>query len=151
VYSVRALRTIYRYWTAVLFLAVLVEIGAAGYGAFNAKDKSDPGPLSKHQFTNGFDFHNGFGYFIFLATVVLLLLALGARLGKRRVLMVLAAPLLLIVQILLARAGETHPIAGIFHPLNALLIFAVTGSLAHEAWWGTRRPAAAGAPTTPNA
>ena len=142
----QAVRTTYRYWTAILFLAVLVQIGAAGYGAFNAADKADPGPLSDKQFTSGFDFHNGFGYIIFLGTVVLLLLALGARLGKRRVLMTLGAPLLLIVQILLAWGGEGQAVVGIFHPLNAFLIAAFTGRLAYESWWGTRRPAAARVP-----
>jgi hypothetical protein len=143
---VQALRTIYRYWTALLVLAVLVQIGSAGYGAFNAADKSDPGPLSEDQFSSGFDFHNGFGYIIFLGTLVLLLLALSARLGRRRVLMNLWAPILLIVQILLAWAGEDHPVVGIFHPLVAFLILGLTGRLAFEAWWGTRRPPSETAP-----
>jgi hypothetical protein len=77
---VEALRTIYRYWTALLFLAVLVQIGAAGYGAFNA------------------------------------------------------APVLVAIQIVLAWAGEDHPVVGIFHPLVALLIAGLTGSLAFAAW-----------------
>lgn len=133
----QALRTIYRYWSALLFLAVLVQIGAAGYGAFHAADKADPGPLSEDSFSSGFDVHNGLGYTIFLGTLVLLLLALGARLGRRRILMTLMAPVLLIVQILLAWGGEAVPAIGIFHPLNAFLIAGLTGRLAYEAWWGT--------------
>lgn len=142
----QALRTIYRYWSALLFLAVLVQIGAAGYGAFYAADKADPGPLSEDSFSSGFDVHNGFGYAIFLGTLVLLLLALGARLGRRRILMTLMAPVLLIVQILLAWGGEAVPAIGVFHPLNAFLIAGLTGRLAYEAWWGTpsaARPASA--------
>ena len=142
----QALRTIYRYWSALLFLAVLVQIGAAGYGAFYAADKADPGPLSEDSFSSGFDVHNGFGYAIFLASIVLLLLALGARLGRRRVLMTLMAPVLLIVQILLAWGGEAVAAIGIFHPLNAFLIAGLTGRLAYEAWWGTRTPAVEAAP-----
>jgi len=137
---VQALRTIHRYWAGLLFLAVVVQIGSAGYGAFNAADKSDPGPLSEHQFSNGFDFHNGFGYLIFLASIVLFLLALGARLGKRRVIMNLVAPLLVIVQIVLAWGGESAAWVGIFHALVAFLILGLTGRIAFEAWWGTRRP-----------
>jgi hypothetical protein len=136
---VQALRTIYRYWIALIFLAVLVQIGAAGYGAFYAADKADPGPVTKHQFEHGFSLHSGLGYFIFLGTIVLFLLALGARLGKRRVLLNLAVPVLLIVQILLAWFGSETPAIGVLHPLNALLIAGLTGSLAHQAWWGTRR------------
>ena len=130
----QALRTIYRYWTALLLLAVLVQIGAAGYGAFNAAEKVDPGPLREDSFDDGFDFHNGFGYIIFLGSLILLLLALGGRLGKQRVLQALAAPVLVAIQIVLAWAGEDHPVVGIFHPLVALLIAGLTGSLAFAAW-----------------
>jgi hypothetical protein len=131
---VSVLRTIYRYWVTVLFVAVIVQIGSAGYGAFYAADKSDPGPLREKTFSHGFDFHNGFGYIIFLGAVILFLLALAARLGKRRVFLTLVAPLLVVIQILLAWAGEDHPVVGIFHPLNAFLIAGFLGSLAFAAW-----------------
>jgi hypothetical protein len=142
---VGALRTIHRYWALLLALAVLVQIGSSGYGAFNAADKSDPGPLSEHQFSKGFDFHDGFGYLIFIGTLVLLLLALGARLGGRRVGMSVALVLLLIVQILLAWGGEGHAWIGIFHPIVAFLILGLIGRISFESWWGTRRPPTAAA------
>ncbi len=126
----QALRTIYRYWVALLFAAVLVQIGASGYGAFNAADKSDPGPLAKNAFDDGFNFHNGFGYIIFLGAVILCLIAFGARLGKQRVLQTLGLLVLVVIQILLAWGGEGHPIVGIFHPLVAFLIAGLVGSLA---------------------
>jgi hypothetical protein len=140
---VQALRTAHRYWALLLSIAVLVQIGAAGYGAFNAADKSDPGPLSEHQFSNGFDFHDGFGYFIFLGAVVLLLLALGSRLGRRRAGMAVVLVLLVAVQIVLAWAGETSAWIGIFHPIVAFLILGLAGRITFESWWGTRRPAPA--------
>jgi hypothetical protein len=140
---VQALRTAHRYLALLLAIAVLVQIGSSGYGAFNAADKSDPGPLSEHQFSTGFDFHNGFGYVIFLGAIVLLLLAMGARLGRRRVGMSVVLVLLLVVQILLAWAGETHAWVGIFHPLNAFLILGLAGRITFEAWWGARHPRAA--------
>jgi Family of unknown function (DUF6220) len=142
---VQALRTVHRYWALLLAIAVLVQIGTAGYGAFNAADKSDPGPLSEHQFSDGFDFHNGFGYFIFLGAIVLLLLALGARLGRRRVGMSAVLVLLLAVQIVLAWAGESSAWIGIFHPINAFLILGLSGRILFESWWGTRRSASAAA------
>jgi hypothetical protein len=140
---VQALRTIYRFWTALVFLGFLVQIGAAGYGAFYAADKSDPGPLTDHQFSHGFNFHDGFGYVIFLGTVVLLLLALGARIGRRRVMMTLVLVLLTIVQVVLAWGGESAPVVGIFHPIVAFLILGLSGRIAFEAWWATRRAPAA--------
>jgi Family of unknown function (DUF6220) len=140
---VQALRTVHRYLVLLLAIGVLVQIGSSGYGAFNAADKSDPGPLSEHQFSKGFDFHDGFGYVIFLGAIVLLLLAMGARLGRRRVGMSVVLVLLLAVQILLAWAGETHAWVGIFHPLNAFLILGLAGRITFEAWWGARHPRAA--------
>jgi hypothetical protein len=137
------LRTIHRFWLALLALAIVVQIGAAGYGAFYAADKSDPGPMTTKQFDHGFSFHSGLGYFIFLGGVVLFLLALAARLGKRPVLMNLAVPLLLIVQILLAWGGADTPAVGTLHPLNAFLILGLVGSLTYRAWRGdTGRQAA---------
>ena len=137
----QGLRTIYRYWAGLIFLAVVVQIGAAGYGAFNASDKSDPGPLSAEQFSDGFDFHDFFGYLIFLGAVVLFLLALGSRFERRRVGMNAVLALLLIVQIVLAWGGESTAWVGIFHPIVAFLILGLAGRIAFEAWWGTRRTA----------
>ena len=139
----QALRTIYRFWTALVFVAIVVQIGAAGYGAFYAADKSDPGPLSEHQFSHGFNFHDGFGYLVFLGTVLLFLFALGSRVGRRRVMMALVLALLTIVQIVLAWGGESVAAVGIFHPIVAFLILGLSGRIAFEAWWGTRRTAAA--------
>jgi hypothetical protein len=148
---VQALRTIHRYWLVLLTLAIVVQIGAAGYGAFYAADKSDPGPMTKKQFEHGFSLHAGLGYFIFLGGIVLLLLALAARLGKRAVLLNLAVPLLLVIQILLAWIGFGTPAVGVLHPINAFLILALTGSLASQAWRLTRRPVESAPPVTPAA
>ncbi|MDQ2911450.1 MAG: hypothetical protein M3R26_01750 [Actinomycetota bacterium] len=137
----QGLRAIHRFWLALLFLAIVVQIGAAGYGAFYAAKKSDPGPLTKLEFDHGFSFHAGFGYFVFLGGVVLLLLALAARLGKRLVLMNLGLGLLLTLQIVLAWIGASTPAVGTLHSINAFLILGLAGSLAHKAWWGTRTPA----------
>jgi hypothetical protein len=144
---VKALRTIHRFWLALLALAIVIQIGAAGYGAFYAADKTDPGPMTMKQFDHGFSFHAGFGYFIFLGGVVLFLLALGARPGKRAVLLNLAVPLLLIVQILLAWAGSGTPAIGVLHPINAFLLLGLVGSLAYRAWSGRgSEPAGAASP-----
>jgi hypothetical protein len=131
-----ALRAIYKYWAAVLFVGVVVQVGAAGYGAFYAAEKSDPIALTNKQFDHGFNFHNGFGYVVFIGAVILLVLALAARLGKTRLLWALGAPLLVFIQIVLGRVGQDHPAVGVLHPINALLIFGLTGLLAHRAWRG---------------
>jgi hypothetical protein len=158
---VHALRTIYRYWLALVFLAVVAQVAAAAFGAFHAVKKLDDAVgtddeakmISEKTFENGFGFHIGFGYIIFLASVVLLLLALGARVGRPRIWEVLAVPLLVVLQIaIFAWGGEEQPILGAFHGVNALVIFALTGWLTWQEWRGPRRePAVAadgGAPAT---
>jgi hypothetical protein len=147
---VRALGTIYRYWLTLLFLAVVTQIAAAAYGAFYAAQKlgdqqgSDEHKLiSAKGFDHGFAFHTAFGYLIFLGAVVLLLLALAARLGKRPTLFALAVPIAVAVQIVLAWASESVHAIGILHGLNALVVFGLTGYLTGQAWRGARAAPAA--------
>jgi hypothetical protein len=142
---VKALATIYRYWITLLFLAVVAQIAAAAYGGFYAAQKlgdqngsDEQKVISEKVFDHGFDFHIALGYFIFLGALVLLLLALAARLGKRRVLFALAVPIAVAVQIVLAWISESVHAIGIFHGINALVIFGLTGYLTGEAWRGTR-------------
>jgi hypothetical protein len=143
---VKALATIYRYWITLLFLAVVTQIAAAAYGAFYTAQKfnDQKGPdehrlVSEKMFDHGFGFHTGFGYFIFLGAVVLLLLALAARLGKRRILFALAVPIDVALQIVLAWISFSVHAVGILHGLNALVLFSLTGYLAGQAWRGRRQ------------
>ena len=66
----------YRFWAMVVFVAVLVQIGAAGYGAFYAGKHADA--LSGKKFDHGFGLHIALGYLLFLATLLLLVFALAA-------------------------------------------------------------------------
>jgi hypothetical protein len=125
----------------LLFLAVVVQIAAAAYGAFYTAQKlgdqkgSDEHKLiSEKVFDHGFGFHIAFGYLIFLGAVVLLLLALAARRGKRGVLFALAVPVAVAVQIVLAWISEAHHAVGPLHGLNALVIFSLTGYMTGQAW-----------------
>ena len=153
----QALRTIYRYWLTLLFLAVVAQIAGAAYGGFYAAQKlgdqkgSDEHKLiSEKVFDHGFGFHTGFGYVIFLGAVVLLLLALAARLGKRRILFSLAVPVAVAVQIVLAWISEGVHAVGILHGINALVVFGLVGYLTGQAWRGARAaaPAVPAAPAT---
>ena len=137
----RAFRAVYRYWASILFVAVIVQIGAAGYGAFyaDAKAGGDAGSVTQSQFDHGFGVHIFLGYLIFLAAVLLFLFALAARLGRNRVLLALALPLLVVVQIMLGMVGGGTPAVGALHPVNALLILGLVGYLAHQAWATQRR------------
>jgi hypothetical protein len=132
------LRTVYRYWAWVLFAAVILQVGFAGYGAFNAVHKADKAhiddqktvTLGKDTIENGFGAHAGFGYLIFLGVLLLLIVAaIGGIRGRRLKLTGLLAGLL-VLQILLAWFGFDQPVIGFFHPVNALLIVGLTGFLA---------------------
>jgi Family of unknown function (DUF6220) len=153
---VQLARTIYRFWITLLWLAVVAQIAAAAYGAFYTADKlnSQSGPdasrtVNETMFDHGFGFHTAFGYVIFLGSVLLLVFALVARPGRRGVLLVLAVPILVALQIVLAWISEGVHSVGILHGLNALVIFGLTGYLTGEAWRTRRASASATAATAP--
>lgn len=135
------MKTVYRFWITIIWLAVVAQIAGAAYGAFYSAQKlgdqsgaDEQKLISEKVFDHGFGFHTGFGYLIFLGSVLLLLIALAARLGRRRVLWALAVPLLVALQIVLAWISEGVHAVGILHGLNALVIFGLTGYLTGEAW-----------------
>jgi hypothetical protein len=148
-------RTVYRYWITIIWLAVVAQIAGAAYGAFYAADKlgdqkgsDETKMISEKAFDHGFGFHTGFGYLIFLGAVILLLIALAARLGKRRVLFALAVPIAVAVQIVLAWISEAVHGVGPLHGLTALIIFGLTGAMMGAAWREHRASAAATAPAS---
>jgi len=137
---VNALRAIYRFWMALVVLAVLVQIGAAGYGAFDsANHLKDKGDRYGHEgFEDAWNFHTGLGWLTVYGILLALLFALLARVGRPRIWWQLGLAVAAIAQALFAFLGEDHPATGFLHPLNALVILALSGLLARGAW----RPAA---------
>ena len=133
----QGLRTLYRYGTAILAAMVVVQIGAAGFGAFDAAEHlphKNSKPLTESVFDDGWSFHVAFGYIVFAAAVVLFLLALASRMDRRRVLHVLGLPIMVAVQIVLAWASESTHWIGPFHALLAFGILGASGRLVYEAW-----------------
>jgi hypothetical protein len=133
---VLALRAIYKYFSALVVLGVLVQIGFAGYGAFfvsaSLEDESDT--LGHKAFDHAWRFHTGFGYIVVYGTVLAFLLALLARVGRPRIWFALALAVAGVVQMFLAYLGEDHAKAGFLHPLNALVILGLAGSIAYRTW-----------------
>jgi len=145
-----AFRAIYRFWVSLVTLAVVLQIAFAGYGAFDTADKVDGGTVDEDSFEDSFGAHIGFGYLIFLATIVLLLLSFGAR-GKQRILRSVAVVVLVVIQILLAWTGAAAPYAaGALHPINAFIILGLLGSITYREWkverMAPREPAVAAPP-----
>jgi heme A synthase len=139
---VNALNTIYRWATAIVVAMVVVQIGAAGFGAFNGAEhlQHDSSLMSGKTWDDGFSFHTGFGYIVFIASIVLLVLALAARRPRRTKIFAGVLVVLVVVQILLAWAAEGHRWVGPFHAINAFLILGVSIGLAQFAF---RKPDAA--------
>jgi hypothetical protein len=131
---VAALRTVYRYWSWLVFAAIIVQVGFAGYGAFYVAHKVDKGTVNQDKFDDGFGLHAGFGYLVVLLILIAFLIALaggirGRRLGRAGILFGLG-----ILQILLAWFGFDTPAIGFFHPINALVMFALSGYIASSEW-----------------
>jgi hypothetical protein len=129
-----ALRAVFRYWISIVALAVVAQIAFAGYGAFYAADKVSDSSINEDTFEDGWGLHIGFGYLLFFATLLAVILALLARPGKRPVLMTVGAAVLVFVQIALAQIGEKVPAVGALHPLNAFIILGLIGALAGSQW-----------------
>jgi hypothetical protein len=127
-------QTVYRWWAWLVFAAVVLQVGFAGYGAFFVAGKSDDNPVTEDQFEDGFGIHIGVGYLIVLLVLVYLILAFVARVGRPRLKRNGILFGLLILQVLLAWFGFEVAAIGFFHPINALAIFALSGSMAWESW-----------------
>ena len=69
----KAFRAIYRFWVTILTAAVVVQIAFAGYGAFDTAHNVDGSgkTIDEDSFEDSFGPHIGFGYIIFLGTLVL--------------------------------------------------------------------------------
>jgi heme A synthase len=128
-----AFRTILRYWLWLMLALVILQIGFAGYGAFDTADKVSNGSVDEKAFEDSFGLHTGFGYLIVLGGLITLLIALAARPGRQRVLHALGIFILLIIQVLLAWTGGAVPaIFGALHPINAMLILGAVASLGYR-------------------
>ena len=125
------MRSAFRFTASLLSLAVVVQVGFAGYGAFHAIDKADHASVTKKTIENGFDPHGFLGSIIVVLMIVLVVIALVGRI-KIRVAAILLA--LGIVQMLLAWGASSVAWVGFFHGVNALLIAGLAGSLAGAEW-----------------
>jgi len=131
------LRTVYWGWSMLLTAAIVVQIGLAGYGAFYAANKLDDegSTIDDKVFEDGFQFHAALGYFVILAGLVLMIIGLIAGIGKWRLGRHGLLFLLLFVQLWLAWIGFELPFpVGFLHPINAMLILALSAWISWDEW-----------------
>jgi hypothetical protein len=132
------LRTVYRYWAWLLFGLIVLQIGLAGYGAFNAVHKADKAhhddqatvTLGKDTVEDGFGPHAGLGTLLLLLILLFLIVAAIGGIRGRRLKLTGLLFVLMILQVALAWIGFDQPVVGFFHPINALVLFGLTGYLA---------------------
>jgi hypothetical protein len=134
------MRDAFKYLTSLLFLAIVVQVGFAGYGAFNAIDKADDNEtVTKHTIENGFDPHGILGTLVVAVMLILVVVALAGRIGGLMTRLAVVILVLGILQMLFAYLGTVSAPLGFLHGINALAIYGAAGFLAHRAW--TQRPA----------
>ena len=145
------MKTVYRWWATWVFVAVIVQVGLAGYGAFYTAHKTnDGGVVNQDTFDHGFDPHIVWGYLgVGVSIIVLLLIGVIAGIGKWRLGRHGILFLLFVLQVVLAGAGTDVPAIGFFHPVNALLIFGLAGSIGFTTWRDTRAPTTTSEPSPP--
>jgi hypothetical protein len=144
-------RTVYWFWSIVVMVMVVLQIGFAGYGAFYAAHKldKDGSTLTDKQFEHGFGLHAGFGYLVILSGLILMILGIIAGIGKWRLGKHGLLFGLLFLQLWLAWIGFELPFpVGALHPINAFLILGVTIAIVMEGW-RARKAASAPPPAAP--
>jgi len=144
------MRAVYKFWAWIVFAAVCIQVGFAGYGAFYvAKATDNDGVVDEDKFFDGFGIHALFGYIVGLLILLYLLIAFAAKVGKPRLIKNGALFGLWILQVVLAFIGFGVPAIGFFHPVNALLIFALSGSMAWSYWQESKAAVPAEPPPAP--
>jgi hypothetical protein len=120
---------------AWLFLAcVVVQVFLAGLGVFGG--------------AQNFSLHRQFGYLFGWLTLVLLLLALVGRLGRRWIGLTVLLLVLFALQSVFVALRGVMPEAAALHPVNALAIFAVSLHVASRSRALASRPVIGAEPVT---
>ena len=104
----------------LLVAALIAQVFLAGLGVFR-------GPAS-------FATHRDFGYVLSLLPVVLLVVGLVARLGRRPAILAAAIFGLFILQSVFVAFRSTSPELAALHPVNGFLILFLAIVLARDAW-----------------
>jgi hypothetical protein len=142
-------RAVYKWVATLAFVAIIVQVGFAGYGAFYAAHKLDKGPkvITSDQFDHGFNAHGVGALVVIILVLALLLIGVIAGIGKWRLGRHGVLALLLVLQVILAGIGFAVPAVGFFHPVNALFMFALAGWLVRDEWHGAETFERVAAPT----
>lgn len=134
-----------KYVTSLFFLGVVVQFFLVGYGLF----------AMKHGATidnaKSLDAHRGLGWILSeFGSVLMLILVLLAWPARRLLIAWIVLAVLAFFQAILAASGYHHWGLGMFHPVNAVILLALSGRLAHYAWTTRKSEEAAPAAAVPS-
>lgn len=131
-------RGVFRWLSATLFVTVVVQVGLAGYGSFDAIHAANSTSVSKKTIESGFNAHAVLGTLIVLLMLMLLMVAAVGQLGPTAIRRSAEIFVLGIVQMVLGIVSTEAPALGFLHTVNALAIAGATGLLAHRTWTAQR-------------
>jgi hypothetical protein len=126
---------IYRILITLFVVAVVVEIFLAGLGIFRAMPAEDQS-VSHETIEDKFHAHAALGDFLGGGALLLLLVILIAWRGPRSIGATFTLAVLTVVQGILGGTGDSAPVAGAFHAVNAFLIVGLALFLSWRAWRG---------------
>jgi hypothetical protein len=131
----RGAASVYKVLIALYAAAVVVQIFLAGLGIFDAiPDEGES--VSSDTWEDKIEVHAGVGWFLFLGSLLLLIVILIAWTGPRSIGATFGLALLVFIQQILGAAGQDAPVVGALHPINGVLILALALFLAWRAWRG---------------
>ena len=118
-------------WVAWAFVAaIVVQVFLAGLAIPQLGGDGD------------FSTHQGFGYAIGLVALVLVIAAVAARAGQRRILQAVGLLVLYVIQTILPNLDPGLSVAAARHPVGALVLFGL-GVWYARTVWGERATATA--------
>ncbi len=141
------MRAAYKWIATLVVVAVVIQVGFAGFGAFYAAHKiddsnTDPKTMTSDQFETGFGAHFVGAVVVIALILALVIVALIGGFGRYRLGRAGVLALLLILQIILAGVAFAVPAFGFLHAVNALVILAFAGWTAALEWRLSRLPPA---------
>ena len=120
-------RLLHAFTTSLLVVCVVVQVFLAGLGVFDSPSM--------------FITHAGFGGFIGLVTIVVLITAVLARAGRRQIGLAALTFVLMMLQSVFVAVRADMPTVAALHPVNGFLIGLIAVVMARAAWIAVRAPA----------
>jgi hypothetical protein len=117
-------RTIFLLLSWLFVVGLVVQVFLAGLGVFESSAR--------------FSTHRDVGYTLSVLPVLMAVAGLVGGVGRRAVLLSIAAFLLFILQSVLVAMRDSTPTVAALHPVNGFLILVIALVIARDAWMARR-------------